>query len=210
MVIEPIGEDEFVDDVENYIRDVPKGDVAVVQCHSDILYELPYLLNEKGYKLLIVPSETPSDLSINMRKKLSEICSDLGMEFENPKPFCGLKKRHNKPVLNEFIDYFRIGHPVMDIEVDNHKIKDVKVIVSAPCGETYYIGKRIKGKLLSEIKEEVANAHHNYPCLGSMEYDKELEDTILHEGGHIAIDGIKKALSKYKCGNKFCGKCGMI
>ncbi|GBF36394.1 hypothetical protein MHHB_P0624 [Methanofervidicoccus abyssi] len=56
--------------------------------------------------------------------------------------------------------------------------------------------------LISELEEEIANAHHNYPCLGSMEYNKELEDTILHEAGYIALETLKKALLPYKCKNK--------
>ncbi|MDK2790116.1 MAG: thymidylate synthase [Methanothermococcus sp.] len=201
--------EEFIDNPYEYIPEVPEGDVCIAQLHDDLLYELPLFLKEKNYRALIVPSEAPDDLSIAMRNSLKEMCENNGIEFENPKPFCSLKKVEGKNAINEFIEYFRIGAPEIEAEVVGHTIKDVKVKISSPCGETYYIAKRIKNKGIRELKDEIANAHHNYPCLGSMEYDKELEDTILHEAGYIAIDSIKKALSSHKCKNKFCSKgCG--
>ena len=211
IVVNPIDKNKFIEDSSEYIPNIPNGDVAVVQLHEDLLIELPKILSEKGYKLLIVPSETPDDLSIAMRKELEKLCEKYSIEFENPKPFCALKKRHKRKILNEFINYFKIGFPVVEITSnDRHKIDDIKVIISTPCGETHYISKRLKGKIINEIKDEISNAHHNYPCLGSMEYDKELEDTVLHEAGYIAIDAVKKALLPYKCKNKFCGKCGIF
>jgi hypothetical protein len=211
VVLDAVDEDEFIEDASDYIPELPNGDVAIAQLHEDLLWELPNILAEKNYKLLIVPSETPSDLSIAMRNSLKELCEKNNMDFENPKPFCALKKRHKRKVLNEFINYFKIGFPQVEIKSeDRHKIDDINVIISAPCGETYYISKRIKGKIINEIKDEIANAHHNYPCLGSMEYDKELEDTMLHEAGYIAMDAVKKGLLPYKCKNKFCGRCGIF
>jgi len=211
VILNAVDKDEFIEDASEYIPEIPAGDVAIVQLHEDLLYELPEILSNKGYNLLIVPSESPSDLSIAMRNSLKKLCEKKGLDFENPKPFCALKKRHNKKVLNEFIDYFKIGFPQIKIESSNgHKIDNVSVVISAPCGETYYIAKRITGKVINELKDEIANSHHNYPCLGSMEYDKELEDTVLHEAGYIAIDAVKKALLPYKCKNKFCGRCGIF
>ena len=211
IILPPIDRNEFIEDASEYIPELPEGEVIIAQLHEDLLYELPYLMKDKNYKLLIVPSETPYDLSISMRNTLKNTCEKLGLDFENPKPFCSMKKRHNREILNKFIDYFKIGYPKIEVKSsDGHKIEDVNVITSAPCGETYYISKRIKGKLISELEEEIANAHHNYPCLGSMEYDKELEDTILHEAGYIALEVVKKALLPYKCKNKFCNKCGIF
>ncbi|AEF95649.1 DUF166 domain-containing protein [Methanotorris igneus] len=203
--------EEFIDDPYEYLPELPEGDVCIAQLHEDLLYELPLLLKEKNYKALIVPSETPHDLSPALRRDLKRMCKDYNIEFENPKPFCSLEKKERNETINKFIDYFRIGKPELEIEVERHTIKDVKVKISAPCGETYYIAKRIKNKEIKGLKEEIANAHHNYPCLGSMEYDKELGDTILHEAGYIAIESIEKALNKYKCENKFCsGNCGKL
>ncbi|HIQ31937.1 MAG TPA: thymidylate synthase [Methanothermococcus okinawensis] len=206
VVIPPVGKEEFIEDPSEYIPEIPRGDVVIAQLHQDLLYELPYIIEDRGYRLLIVPSETPKDLSPSMRNTLREICEELGMDFENPKPFCALKKREGREILNRFIDYFKIGYPQMEVKVEGHKVVDAKVLVSAPCGMTYYIAKRIRGKSLGELKEEVIKAHHNYPCLGSMEYDRELEDTILHEAGYIALESVRRALLPYRCKNRYCSK----
>ena len=210
IIIPPVDSEVFIEDPSEYIPEIPEGDVIVSQLHEDLLYELPYIIKDKGYKLLIVPSESPKDLSPSMRGSLRKNCEKLGIEFENPKPFCTLKKKEDRDFLNKFIDYFKIGYPQLEIKVEGHKVLDVKVITSAPCGITYYIAKRIKGKSLGELKEEIVNAHHNYPCLGSMEYDRELEDTILHEAGYIALESVRKALSPYKCKNKYCNRGCLI
>ncbi|WP_456472295.1 DUF166 family protein, partial [Methanocaldococcus sp.] len=140
---------------------------------------------------LIVPSETPHDLSLAMRRELEKICKKKGIIFKNPKPFCSLEGED----IKEFIEFFKIGKPKVKIMVKNNIIiKDVKVLVSSPCGETYYIAKRLKGKSLAEMDEEIANAHHNYPCLASMEVDRELGDTILHKAGYIVKEAFKEEL----------------
>jgi len=210
IVIPPVYREVFIEDPSEYLPEIPRGDVVVAQLHEDLLYEIPHMMEDKGYKLLIVPSESPKDLSLSMRNFLKKNCEKLGIDFENPKPFCSLKKKEGREVLNKFIEYFKIGYPQMEVEVENHKVVNTKVIVSAPCGETYYISKRIRGKSLEELKEEIFNAHHNYPCLGSMEYDKELGDTILHEAGYIALDSVKRALSSYRCKNRYCSKGCLI
>ncbi len=196
VVVENVYE-EFVEDPYEYLPDLPEGDVCIAQLHEDLLYELPLLLKEKNYKALIVPSETPHDLSPALRRDLKRVCNELNIEFENPKPFCSLEKKEGNKIINEFIDYFRIGKPELTVYIENNIIKDVKVKISAPCGETYYIAKRLKGISLDNLKEEIANAHHNYPCLGSMEIDKELNDTILHKAGYIAINSVEKAIREF-------------
>ncbi|XRP96221.1 DUF166 domain-containing protein [Methanocaldococcus sp. 16A] len=193
IVIDEVYE-EFIDNPYDYLPELPEGDVCIAQLHEDLLYELPLLLKEKNYKALIVPSETPHDLSPALRRDLSRVCKEYNIEFENPKPFCSLEKKENNEFINKFIDYFKIGKPELKIEVEDNVVKDAKVKISAPCGETYYIAKRLKGKTINDLKEEIANAHHNYPCLASMEMDKELGDTILHKAGYIAIESVEKAI----------------
>ncbi|WP_456418849.1 DUF166 domain-containing protein, partial [Methanocaldococcus infernus] len=176
MVIKKADE-EFIDEPEEYFEDVPKAEYYIAQLHEDLLYHLAHLIEGKA---LIVPSESPHDLSLGMRRELEKICKERGIIFKNPKPFCSLEG------LDEFTNFFKIGKPKVEVIVENDIIKDVKVLVSSPCGETYYIAKRLKGKKLDEMDKEIADAHHNYPCLASMELDKELGDTILHKAGYIA------------------------
>ena len=44
--------------------------------------------------------------------------------------------------------------------------------------------------------EELAKAHHVYPCLGSMVVDPELSDTVLHVAQYLLREAVEKALEK--------------
>ena len=74
------------------------------------------------------------------------------------------------------------------------------VIRSAPCGSTWYVAKKMLGLEpdQSDLRERISEAHHAYPCTGSMDRDTELGDTVLHIGGHIIRDAVEDGLSKAK------------
>ncbi|MFZ3113460.1 MAG: DUF166 family protein [Methanothrix sp.] len=46
------------------------------------------------------------------------------------------------------------------------------------------------------MRERISEAHHSYPCTGSMERDNELGDTVLHVGGYIIRDAVESGLKK--------------
>ena len=48
-----------------------------------------------------------------------------------------------------------------------------------------FVAKKLKWSDMKDYRETVSDAHHSYPCTGSMERDPILGDTILHEGGYI-------------------------
>jgi len=72
------------------------------------------------------------------------------------------------------------------------------VIISAPCGSTWYVAKRLLGLEPDQpdMRERISEAHHAYPCTGSMERDAELGDTVLHKGGYIIRDAVEESLRK--------------
>lgn len=47
-----------------------------------------------------------------------------------------------------------------------------------------------------DLRERISEAHHAYPCTGSMERDAELGDTVLHVGGYIIRDAVEGGLKK--------------
>jgi hypothetical protein len=49
-----------------------------------------------------------------------------------------------------------------------------------------------------DLRERISEAHHSYPCTGSMERDTELGDTVLHVGGYIIREAMEDALRKGK------------
>jgi hypothetical protein len=58
------------------------------------------------------------------------------------------------------------------------------------------VAKRILGlepETQPDIRERISEAHHAYPCTGSMEWDTELGDTVLHKGGYIIKGAVEDA-----------------
>ena len=167
---------------------------VVIGVHQDILVELPRLIKESGGKGLLVPCEDGRWLARWTRELVIEECEKYGLQYSFPKPFCTLK--HDKfPLINQFIDEFKLGKPKFKIYVDNNDIiVDVEVIISAPCGNGYNIAKHLIGnKLGEEAKKSVAKFWHSYPCLGGMHVDNELGDTPLHIGGYTHYSALEYA-----------------
>lgn len=172
-----------------------KHDTAVIiGVHEDIIIELPKLIAEGGGKAIIVPCESRSWVSKWTREKLIEECEKYNLQYAFPKPFCTLK--YGKfPLINEFIDFFKIGKPKFRLYVnDEDVIEKAEVIISAPCGNGYNIARHLLGKKLGEeAKKSVAKFWHSYPCLGDMHVDPELGDTPLHISGYTHYEALENA-----------------
>jgi len=54
--------------------------------------------------------------------------------------------------------------------------------------------KEINDKELS-LNEYISKAHHSYPCNASMDQDNILKDTILHIGGILVRNAIRRTLN---------------
>ncbi len=187
----------YIDDPAKYLPNtLPFHDILIaINIHEDILLALPKAAKEAGAKGLIVPCEHPDWLTRWGRGRLTQICNELGLECAFPKPFCALTKSDDHPTINEFIDHFMIGRPVMKIETKDGVIEKATIKVSAPCGATYLVAHKLKGvKLDDDIDAVVAKYWHSYPCIASMKTDPELGDTILHKAGHIHYGIVREAL----------------
>jgi len=196
---------DFIDDVEPLLpQGLPEADIAiVVNVHPDILFGLLPKLKEAGVKGIIGGSERPQELPLGQRKQLEELASSLGMEAAFAKPFCALRPEEGKPVIAEFLNRAGIGEPLIDFAVQKSRegkdsIVAANVLRSAPCGSTWFVAKRMLGlePTQKDLRERISEAHHSYPCTGSMERDTELGDTILHKGGYIIRDCVEDGLRK--------------
>jgi hypothetical protein len=202
---DPITLGDFIDDVEPYLpNDIPHADIAlVINIHPDILFGLLHKLKEAGVKGIVGGSESPRELPLGQRKQLEEKAAELGMEAAFAKPFCALKPDPNKPNIAAFLEKAGIGEPLIDVAVQKSRegkdhILAANVIRSAPCGSTWFVAKRLLGLEPDQpdILEKISEAHHSYPCTGSMERDSELGDTVLHKGGYIIRDAVTDAFKK--------------
>ncbi|MCX9083701.1 MAG: DUF166 family protein [Candidatus Methanoperedens sp.] len=188
----------FMEDSEKYIpASLPENDVFLaINLHPDIIVEFPALAKKAGTRLFIAPIEEPKWISGGLRNQLKEKCDKAGIVFAAPKPFCSLRKGVD-PLIDQFIDTFKIGFPRFKIGVVDNIIETVQVFTSQPCGCAYYVMQKLKkAQIDSKFDEVISSAHHAYPCTASMERDNELKDTILHQGGYIIREAVHKALSR--------------
>ncbi|AGK60813.1 Uncharacterized protein conserved in archaea [Archaeoglobus sulfaticallidus PM70-1] len=194
---------DFIEDAEDFLpKKIPKADIAVaINIHPDILMALPEKLKESGFKALIVPVEEPRWCSAGLAKQLKESCTEIGLEFAAPKPFCLLRKSEDTPTINRFIDEMGIGYPEFEVDVEDSrgvkKIKNFRVIRSQPCGAGWYIGIKLREfefKDMRELWDRVSSSHHSFPCTASMEKDNEYNETLLHVAGYTARHAVDKAI----------------
>jgi len=179
-------------------KEIPDADIAIVsEIHTDLLLELPRILEDSGsrIKAIIVPQESPAPIA---RLQIEAVCAREGIEIAFPKPFCDLQPRNDLPLIKRIVEEFKIGRPEVKVEVDRRgRIAHVDVLRSAPCGSTWFVAKQLTGvevKNTQELYDRISEAHHSYPCTASMERDRELGDTILHKAGYMIRAAVEEAL----------------
>ncbi|MFX1589671.1 MAG: DUF166 domain-containing protein [Promethearchaeota archaeon] len=217
---EKIGENvpEFIEEPDIYLpKKLPAVDfLIVVGIHQDLLSGLPYYLRESGIKAVLIPIEDPKWVPAGLQVQVLEEFEKYDIQAAFPKPFCSLSKELNQynkigfnltkkhNYINEFIDYYKIGVPIVSFLVskDGKSIEDTCVIQSAPCGSTYYIIQQLKSRYFKNgksgnisLNERISKAHHAYPCNASMDQDSILKDSILHVGGYLVRNAIRRELN---------------
>ncbi|MFW9819624.1 MAG: DUF166 domain-containing protein [Candidatus Thorarchaeota archaeon] len=217
---EKVGENvpEFIEEPELHLpKNLPPVDfLMVVGIHQDLLSGLPYYLKDMGVKAVIIPIEDPKWVPPGLQVQVLEEFQKYGIQATFPKPFCSLSKELNEynkvgfnltknhNFIDEFIDYYKIGEPIVSflLSKDGESIEDTCVIQSAPCGSTYYICQQLKSKYFKNgksgdlsLNERISKAHHAYPCNASMDQDSILKDSILHVGGYLIRNAIRRELN---------------
>ena len=217
---EKLGEDapEFIEEPDEYLpKNLPSVDfILVVGIHQDLLSGLPDYLKDKGIKAVIVPIEDPKWVPAGLQTQALEEFEKNGIQAAFPKPFCSLSTELNeynqigfhltkeRDYINKFIEFFKIGKPIVSflLSKDGESIEDACVIQTAPCGSTYYIVQQLKAKYFKNgksgelsLNERISKAHHAYPCNASMNQDSILKDSILHVGGYLVRNAIRRELN---------------
>lgn len=118
----------------------------------------------------------------------------MGVASAFPKPFCSLEKTGNH-YIDAFAEHF--GRPKLEVEVEGDAIREVRVKRGSPCGSTWFIAEKLVGVENSQqrVRDEIAKAHHVYPCLASMIMDPELGDTVLHKSQYLIRGELGRRLS---------------
>jgi len=194
---QPQGLPVYIEEPGKYLpSSLQKNDVLLaIDLHPDIITELPGLAKDAGTRLIIAPIEEPGWMSAGLRNQMKEKCKKAGIVFSAPKPFCSLS-RGEDPLIDKFIEQFKIGLPEFKIRLTNNNIASVQILSSQPCGCAYYVAQKLKNvRVDDKLDEVISNAHHAYPCTAGMERDIELKDTILHKAGYIIREAVQDALS---------------
>ncbi len=186
----------IIDEPEEYLPDrIPSHDVIIaVAVNEEILISFVKKFSES--KGIIVPIERSNVISPHAVSVITELCSEKGIEISFPKPFCAFSPAGG--VLKAFMEYFRIGKPSVDFNVENGTITEAKVITGAPCGATYFTARGLAGKNVDDDLPFIIDKQlSSYPCTADTAVDREFKDSITHQAVKIQRDvllRIKKEL----------------
>ncbi|MFB0501255.1 MAG: DUF166 domain-containing protein [Candidatus Bathyarchaeia archaeon] len=158
---------------------------------SSLQYTLPIIAKETKAKAVIAPIDNPNWIRPGLRRQIQRELAEISMGSAFPKPFCSLEETGNV-YMDTFAEHF--GRPRLEIETSRGQINGVQVKRGAPCGSTWFIVKRLSGleTYQQKVRDEIANAHHAYPCLASMIIDPEFGDTILHKSQYIIREAVEE------------------
>ena len=190
---------DMIEEPEEYFpKDIPKIDVLIaIGIHQDLLSGIPEIMKKFKIPALIVPVENFDWAPLGLQKQLERDLDEAGLEYAFPRPFCALN--YTKfDMINKFIDYFKIGKPIIELKTIDDKIVKGKVIRSSPCGCAWYMVRQLVFRAEEEgtLEEKISKAHHSYPCNASMKHDPVLEDQTLHIGGYIHRYCVYRALGR--------------
>ena len=187
---------DLLDHPEKYLpREMPECDLILsLGLPSDLQYTLPIMARRTKVKAVIAPIDDSSWIRPGLRGQIQRELAEIGVASAFPKPFCSLEKMGNH-YIDMFAEHF--GRPKLEIKTKEGIIKEVQVKRGAPCGSTWFIAEKLVGLDASSqqrLRDEIAKAHHVYPCLASMTIDPELGDTILHKSQYLIREAVEEAL----------------
>ncbi len=189
----------FIEQPEKHLpSSLPNCDIILaIGLHPDLLAATPALAEKAKAKAVIVPLENRNWCHRGLQRQLEKSLNEMDIEFAFPKPFCTLEET-GSPVLDSFVRRYKIGKPLVNLKLVKDRITDAQIIRSAPCGSTWYVAQQIKWTNISDIENNVAVAHHSFPCTASMDVDPEIGEPILHVAGYSIREAVKGAIKQAK------------
>ncbi len=174
---------ELIDEPEQFLKlpeDFEVDMIVSFAAHPDINLELIKQAAERGIRLIVVSGGAKG----GAYRQLKEEGEKRGVRVVWEEICCATPKVEDEKT-REFFEHF--GAPEVDVEVEDGRIKDVRVRRAAFCGATYYVAEKIKGLSVDEAPTKAGYYTQIYPCLASRG----------HEGGiHRAARAHKRAVEK--------------
>ena len=174
---------ELIDDPSEYLKlpDDFKPDMIVsFAAHPDINLELIKRAAERGVGLIVISGGAKSGSYAQLKAEGEKVGVKVVWE-----EICCTTPKISDERCAEFFEHF--GAPELEIEVENGKIKDVKVKRSAFCGATYFVAEKIKGLSVDEAPTKAGYYTQIFPCMASRG---------LEGGIHKAAKAHKRAVEK--------------
>lgn len=186
---------DLLDNPEEYLpKNPPKCDLILsLGLPSSLQHALPILAKKMEAKAVIAPIDDPAWIPPGLRRQIARELTESSVASAFPKPFCALEKTGNS-FIDAFAEHF--GKPRLEIEVEDGVIREVRVERGCPCGSTWFIADKLIGVKVSQqgVRDEIAKAHHAYPCLATMTKDPELGDTVLHKSQYLIREAVEEAI----------------
>lgn len=188
-----------VDDFSEYLPDkLPECDLLIslqeIQAVAEMIPEMTKMTGAKG---VIAPIDNKTYLSSGLARQLKKKLQKDRIEMVHPMTFCTLSEKDTKDeLILEFLRYF--GKPKVEIEIQMDKVKEVKVLRDAPCGNTRFVAEHLVGCNVKDAVEKSGILHHNHPCYATMTMDAELQDTLMHHAGLQVKLAVEETIKKCK------------
>jgi len=184
------------DPLEFLPQDIPKADLVIsLGEHPGVAELLPAIVKASGARAVIAPVDNRAWLPPGLAKQVERDLQKMGVTVVFPVTFCSLgEKDSDDPLIVEFARSF--GCPEVEISAEADRVKEARVIRSAPCGSTYFVAEALTGTKVQDAEEKSGILHHNYPCLATMNVDWQFHDTLMHRAGYFTKQAVHRALKK--------------
>ena len=145
----------FADEIEipeDALKRLENADILITYVtHPDLTLDLVELIHDK-VEWVIVAAWRGEGFKNQLERLGNVTC---------PENMCDLQESGN-PVFDEFVSKF--GRPIVEIELENDKVKEIKVLRSSPCGSTFFVAEEMIGKNLEDLPIKAGLKIQNYPC----------------------------------------------
>lgn len=145
----------FMDEVEvpdSILTELKSADLVISYIlHPDLVLEMVEQIHE-DVEWIIVAAWRGEGLKNQLEAFGNVSCPDTMCELEE----------NGDPVYDEFVSKY--GKPVVEIQLEGNKVKDVHVIRSAPCGSTHYVSREMVGEDVNNLPTRAGLKVQLFPC----------------------------------------------
>ncbi|REE28043.1 hypothetical protein C7452_0029 [Methanothermobacter defluvii] len=78
-----------------------------------------------------------------------------------PENMCDLEENGN-PSFDEFVS--RFGRPLVEVDLEGEKVKEIRVLRSSPCGATLFVAEELTGEDAQDLPLKAGLKIQHYPC----------------------------------------------